>query len=106
MRIQLLIPVLAILVGCSTTPTRTATLTADQAGTLAQQLANEKAQTLYGSQPFRNGPPARFAQGHWTWHDLRARGQGDIEATVEFAADGADPKVTVLWLDSRSIPGP
>jgi hypothetical protein len=103
MRIQLLIPLLAILVGCSSTPTRTATLTADQAGTLAQHLANQKAQTLYNSQPFRNGPPARFAQGHWTWHDLRAQGQGDLEATVTFAADGADPKVTVLRLESRPV---
>ena len=91
-----------MLVGCSTTP-RARTLTADQAGSLAQGLANEKAQRLYHCQPFLNGPPAQFVRGHWTWYELRAQGQGDMEATVEFAADGTDPKATVLWLDSRPI---
>jgi hypothetical protein len=85
---------------CSTTAPRASKLTADQAGSLAQQLANEKAQTLYNCQPFRKGPPAQFVQGHWSWHHIQAQGHGDIEGTVEFAADGAEPKVRVVWLDS------
>jgi hypothetical protein len=100
MRTRHLIALLVMLVGCSTAP-RTSPLTAEQAGVLAQRLANEKAQTLYNCQPFLNGSPAQFVQGHWTWHSLKARGQGDMEATVEFATDGADPKVTVLRLESR-----
>jgi hypothetical protein len=76
-------------------------LTADQAGLLAQQLANEKAQELYSCQPFRDGPPARLVQGHWEWHRLQAVGQTDMKATVEFAV-GREPKVTVILLDSRA----
>ena len=96
-----LLAILVMLAGCSATGPRTSTLTADQAGALAQRLANEKARVLYNCQPFRNGPPARFDQGHWTWHDLKAQGPGDAEATVEFKADGTEPKVKVIWLDSR-----
>ncbi len=44
-------------------------LTADQAGTLARQLANETSQSLYHCQPFRNGQPARFVQGRWLWRE-------------------------------------
>src|ERR1035441_905813 len=83
--------------------TRTTTLTAEQAGAVAQRLANEKAQTLFHCQPFRNSPPAEFVQGHWTWHDLRGQGSGDVEATVEFEANGAKPKTSVVWLESRPI---
>ena len=75
-------------------------MTSDEAGSLAEHLANEKAQALYNRQPFRNGPPARFVRDHWTWHHLQGQGLGDIEATVEFAADGAEPKVTVVRLES------
>ena len=93
-----------MLAGCSTTAPRPTTLTADQAGALALKLANEKAQALFHCQPFHNGPPARFVQGHWTWHQLQAAGQADIEATVEFEANGAEPKVKVVPLESRSTP--
>jgi beta-lactamase regulating signal transducer with metallopeptidase domain len=75
-------------------------LTRDEARVLAERLANEKAQALYNCQPFRNGPQAQFVRDHWTWHRLQAQGEGDIEATVEFAADGAEPKVTVVRLES------
>ena len=89
-----LIPLTLALLGCSSTTPRTATLTADQAGILAQRFANEKAQALFNCQPFRTGPPAHFVQGHWAWHDLRGQGTGDIEASVEFAVDGAKPDVS------------
>ena len=75
-------------------------MTSNEAGSLAEHLANEKAQALYNCQPFRNSPPARFVRDHWTWHRLQAQGLGDIEATVELAADGAEPKVTVVRLVS------
>jgi hypothetical protein len=64
-------------------------------------LANEKAKTLFNCQPFRNGTPAQFVQGHWVWHDLRGQGSGDLEATVTFAFDGANPDVSVTQLDSQ-----
>jgi hypothetical protein len=66
-------------------------------------LANEKANALFHCQPFRNGPPAQFVRGHWTWHDLRGQGIGDIEATVELAVDGANLDVTVTRLVDRAM---
>jgi biopolymer transport protein ExbD len=80
------------------------TLTAARALALAEQLANEKAQTLYNCQPFRNGPPAQLVQGYWVWHDRRGQGEVDLEATVKFAADGTNPDVNVILLDSRLRP--
>jgi hypothetical protein len=76
-------------------------LTGAQAEALAEKLANEKAQALYHCQPFRNGTPAQWVQGYWVWHDLRAQGTLDLEATVKFAADGTHPDVRVILLDSR-----
>ena len=103
MKTRYLIPLALALLGCSSTTPRTTTLTAEQAGAVAQRLANEKAQTLFHCQPFRNRPPAEFVQGHWTWYDLRGQGSGDVEATVEFEANGAKPKTSVVWLESRPI---
>jgi beta-lactamase regulating signal transducer with metallopeptidase domain len=77
------------------------TLTGAQAEALAEKLANEKAQALYHCQPFRSGTPAQWVQGSWVWHDLRAQGTLDLEATVKFAADGTHPDVRVILLDSR-----
>jgi hypothetical protein len=79
-----------------------ATLTAEKAGLLAQQLANERAQTLYNCQPFYKAQPARFADGHWSWHQLQAQAKGDMEAKVEFKEDGAEPNVSVMRLESLS----
>ena len=89
------------LAGCSITP-RSTSLSAEQAAQLARRLANDKAQTSYNCQPFHNGPRAQFQGGHWVWHQRRAHGTADIEATVEFAADGAKPTVSVALLDSSS----
>jgi beta-lactamase regulating signal transducer with metallopeptidase domain len=80
---------------------RASTLTGAQAEALGVQLANEKAQAQYNCQPFREGTPAELVQGHWVWHDLRARGSFDLEATVKFAADGTNPDVNVILLESR-----
>ena len=81
---------------------RAGALTGAQAEARAEQLANEKAQALYHCQPFRSGTPAQWVQGSWLWHDLRAQGTLDLEATVKFAADGTHPDVRVTLLDSRS----
>jgi tetratricopeptide (TPR) repeat protein len=75
--------------------------TAAEAGALAEQLANEKAWVLHKCQPFHDGPPAEFAQGHWVWDELRGYRVFHVEAKVKFAADGTNPDVDVMLLDSR-----
>jgi tetratricopeptide (TPR) repeat protein len=82
-------------------PALTGPLTGAQAEALAVQLANEKAQALYNCRPFRKGIPAELVQGRWVWHDLRGYRVVDVQATVKFAADGTNPKVEVILLDSR-----
>jgi hypothetical protein len=86
----------------SNTP-RTTALTAEQAAALAQKMANEKAQSLYGIAPFSNRATAEFTHGSWAWHELQGWGSGDIEATVSFEADGAKPSVSVKRLDSGRL---
>jgi hypothetical protein len=83
-----------LLVGCISKPP-TATLTAEEAKTLAIRLANEKAAVTYHSQPFHDGKPPSFVAGHWTWSQL---GTDDIEATVELAADGSTNSVNIIQL--------
>jgi hypothetical protein len=103
MKTLYIIPLALTLLGCSTTTPRTARLTVEQARVLARQLANAKAHALFNTEPFLDGPQPQFIQGHWTWHDLRGQGNGDIEATVEFAVDGANPDVSVTELDNHAI---
>ena len=103
MKTRYLILLAFALLGCSSTTPCAISLTADQAGALAQKLANEKARALFNCQPFRNGPPAQFVQGHWAWHALQGQGIGDVEATVEFAASGANPHVSVTRLADKSM---
>jgi hypothetical protein len=74
----------------------------EQPTAVAMRLANEKALALYHCQPFRNGRPARFADGRWVWESQQGLGLGDIHATVELAADGSTNKVVVQYLDSHS----
>jgi beta-lactamase regulating signal transducer with metallopeptidase domain/biopolymer transport protein ExbD len=82
----------------------TSALTGAQAEAKAVELANEKAQALYNCQPFQKGRPAELVDGYWVWTDGRPYGAADLEATVKFAADGANPEVTVNLLDSRVKP--
>jgi hypothetical protein len=86
------------------TPTaeKSASLTAEQAQTVAMRLANDKASTLYHCQPFRDGQPARFVTGQWVWVNLQGFGHGDIQATVELAADGSTNSVDLKLLDSQN----
>jgi hypothetical protein len=110
MRTSCIIGFILLLAGCTATVQRSAGLTAEQAQALAVQLASDKASALYHCQPFKSGEPARFVKGHWVWVGLQGYGQGDIQATVELAADGATNSVDFkLLLDGVSIkwmPGP
>jgi hypothetical protein len=78
------------------------TLTAERAKTVAMRLANDKAFTLYHCQPFPDGQPARFVAGQWLWIDLQGFGHGDIQATVQLAADGSTNSVDLKLLDSQN----
>jgi hypothetical protein len=83
-----------LLAGCTSTH-QTASLTADQAKSVAIRLANEKAAATYHRQPFHDGQAPSFVAGHWTWRQLVT---GDLEATVELAADGSTNNVTIIKL--------
>jgi uncharacterized protein YcfL len=91
-----------LLVGCASTR-QSASLTAEQAKTVAMRLANDKAFTLYHCQPFRDGQPARFVAGQWVWVDYQGFGYGDIQATVELAADGSTHSVDLKLLVSAPL---
>ena len=69
-----------------------ASLTADEAKTLAIRLANEKASATWHRQPFHDGQPATFVSDRWVWYQLAP---GDVEATVELAADGSTNSVAI-----------
>lgn len=102
MKAPCLLVLVVALFGCTNGPPPPATLTSGQATDLAQKLANDKAQELYHYRPFSNGPSAQLVSGLWVWQDRRGLGQTDIEATVKFASDGANPSVSVVLLDSRT----
>lgn len=88
------------LVGCARTH-QSASLTAEQAKVITLRLANEKAFTLYHSQPFRDGQSAQFVAGRWLWVERQGFGHGDIQATVELAADGSTNNVELQLFDSQ-----
>jgi len=100
MKISCLLLLALLLTGC-TSPPPGGSLTADQAGTVALQLANDKASTLYHCRPFQDGSPARLAAGRWVWKQRKGYGQGDYQATVELAANGSTNNVEVFLLDNR-----
>ena len=102
MKISAVIICAFLLVGCASSP-QSASLTAEQAKTLAMRLANDKAATVYHCQPFRDGQPAHFVAGHWVWTDLQGFGRGDIQATVELAADGSTHTVDLKLLDNANL---
>jgi len=89
-----------LLVGCESSR-QNASLTSEQAKTVAIQLANQKADTLYHCRPFQDGQPASFTQGHWIWTDTRGYGRGDIQATVELAANGSTNNVDIELFDNQ-----
>ncbi|HLX95659.1 MAG TPA: hypothetical protein VKU37_07935 [Verrucomicrobiae bacterium] len=77
-------------------------LTTTQASTIALQLANDKASSIYKCQPFRDGRPACFVDGHWVWMNQRGYGHGDFQVTVELADDGSTNSVDLKLLDSQN----
>lgn len=87
--------------GCREKAQNTA-LSLGQATDLALKLANDESEALYKCRPFTNGPPAKFIEGRWVWQTRIGAGQADLEASVKFESDGANPNVHVLWLDNRS----
>jgi hypothetical protein len=101
MKTSLILALTFILVGCESSR-QGASLTADQAKTLAMRLANDKAATLYHSQPFVAGQPAQFVSGHWLWVAQQGFGHGDIQATVELAVDGSTNSVGLQLFDSQN----
>jgi hypothetical protein len=104
MKMRHFVLLLLVLVGCSKTIIkRPASLTAEQARMIARNLANEKAQALYGRQPFGDDAPARLVQGQWRWSGRGGYGAGDMEATVILTADGSVQSVNVMLLDSRAL---
>ena len=96
MKTSLLLVLAFILVGCESSR-QTAALTADQAKTLAIRLANDKTSSINLGQPFHDGQPATFVSGYWIWKELAP---GDIEATVELAADGSTNSVAINYLSN------
>ncbi len=104
MRTLCIIALALLLVGCRTGARQGLSLNAEQARTVALQLANDKAFALYHCQPVRDGQPARFAQGHWVWIDRQGYGHLDFEVTVELAADGSPRTVDLKLLDNRVFP--
>ncbi len=92
-----------VLAGCSDKPNNTS-LSLGEATDLALKLANDEAEALYKCRPFSNGPPAQLVEGGWFWKDHQGQGQFDVEATVKFGTNGAQPSVRVSLLDSRAEP--
>ena len=90
-----------LIAGCASTH-QSASLTAEQATTVAMRLANDKASTFYQHQPFVAGQPAQFVAGHWLWVVRQGFGRGDIQATVELAADGSTNNVDLQLFDSQN----
>jgi hypothetical protein len=78
-------------------------LTAEQAQETARQLANNQAATLYHCRPFDTGHAAKFEAGRWMWAAQQSFGEGDIQATVELAADGLTNSVKLQLMDNRSL---
>ena len=76
--------------------------TAAQARALALQLANDKASELYHCRPFGDGPPPRFAAGHWIWTEQKGVGRADMQVTVELAEDGSTNHVDLQVFDSQN----
>ena len=102
MKTSLIVVLAVILVGCESSR-QSASLTTEQATTIAMRLANDKASTLYQHQPFVAGQPAQFVAGHWLWVARQGFGHGDIQARVELARDGSTNHVDLQLYDSQNI---
>ena len=79
-------------------------LTAEHAHIIALRLANEKADALFHCQPFHGGQPPIFSGGRWVWTNSCGVGLGDIQASVELAADGSTNHADIQLFDSHERP--
>ncbi len=93
-----IISIALLVAGCASKPATRPELTMAEAGILAQQLANIKAQSIYQCSPFNRTVLAQWVPEGWYWHDRRGWGTSDYEATVKLASDGTKPEVTVVRL--------
>jgi hypothetical protein len=106
MKISLILILGFILVGCESSR-QSASLTTEQATTVAVRLANEKASMLYQHQPFVASQPAQFVAGHWLWIARQGFGGGDVQARVELGADGSTNSVDLQLFDTQTqLPQP
>ena len=102
MKTSLIVVLAVVLVGCESSR-QGASLTTEQATTIATRLANDKTSKLYQHQHFVAGQPAQFVAGHWLWVARQGFGQGDIQARVELAMDGSTNNVDLQLFDSQNI---
>jgi hypothetical protein len=103
MKVSWFMAVTILLAGCGNR--NSAPLTVEQAQSAAVHLANSRASSLYHCEPFSGSSNVpHFTQGRWVWSDRHGYGAGDIEATVELAADGSTNSVDLKVLDNRAIP--
>jgi len=102
MKISYIIISAFLLVGCSSSR-QGASLTAEQAKTVAMRLANAKASSLYHCEPFRDGQSAQFVAGHWLWAERQGFGHSDFQVAVELAADGSTNNVDLQLLVSQAV---
>jgi hypothetical protein len=97
MKLSCILFLALILFGCKGHQQRVP-ISGERAKLLAIRLANDKATSIYHRSPFHDGQPANFLDGHWYWRQLT---DGDLEATVELAADGSTNKVTLTLLTTK-----
>jgi hypothetical protein len=92
-----------IVAGCESSR-HSASLTTEQATTMAVRLANGKTMALYQHQSFTAGQPAQFLKGRWLWGARQGFGRGDIQTIVEIARDGSTNNVELQMFDSQNPP--
>ena len=102
MKTSLVVVLAFLLIGCKSSR-QSASLTTEQAKTVAIRLANDKASSLYQRQPFVASQPAQFVAGHWLWVARQGFGHGDIQARVELAADGSTNSVDLQLFENQNI---
>src|SRR5260221_8915225 len=84
--------------GESSEPVSRGALSAEDAGMLAAQLANEQCERQYRRRPFTPGQhPAIFKDGLYHWGKLDVGGVGGFSAVVTFRQDGSEPHAEVYF---------
>jgi hypothetical protein len=92
-----------LLAGCESSSVNIP-ISADQAGMVSAQLANDKADAVFHRRPFENNQPAQFEEGRWIWTSSHGVGTLDYQATVQLAANGATNAVDVRLTDDALHP--